>query len=171
MNNRQPDQWNELVRKAVYEKDSDAFTEVMESCRQDMLKVAMSYSLSDADCADVLQETIIACWEHLDQVRQPAYFKTWMIRILINKAKDQLRRSERYVYTDQIPESGREDLSDMEFRELLGLLDEKYRTVIILYYAEGFNTREIAEILGISVPAVKIRLRRARQQFRREYER
>ena len=49
-------------------------------------------------------------------------------------------------------------------------LDEKYRTILILYYVEGFNTREIGALLEISEHTVKTRLVRARQNFAREYQ-
>jgi len=159
----------ELVRRAVQERDPEAFVQLCEYYRQDMLKVARSFCLPEADTADVLQETILSCWENLGKIREPNYFKTWLIRIVINKARDARRRQQRYVYTEQ-PETGScEDRSDLEFRELMQCLDEKYRTVLVLYYAEGYSTTEIAELLDLSVPAVKSRLQRGRDQFRREY--
>jgi len=159
----------ELVIQAVRNRNPEAFVKLCEYYRQDMLKVARSFCLSEADTADVLQETILSCWENLEKVRQPEYFKTWLIRIVINKAKDHKRREQRYVYTDQPEEGISEDSSDLEFRELMQCLDEKYRTILVLYYAEGYSTTEIAELLALSVSTVKSRLQRGRDQFRREY--
>lgn len=58
---------------------------------------------------------------------------------------------------------------NLEFEELMSALDEKYRVILTLYYVEGFNTREIAEILEIAENTVKTRLVRGRKQFSREY--
>ena len=54
---------------------------------------------------------------------------------------------------------------NLEFMELLKSMDEKYRTLLILYYVEGFNTREIAELLELNEHTVKTRLVRARRSF------
>ena len=57
-----------------------------------------------------------------------------------------------------------------EFLDLLDSLDGKYRTVLLLYYGEGFQVREIARILGLNVETVKTRLKRARAGFKQVYE-
>ena len=73
---------------------------------------------------------------------------------------------------DEFPELADPDLpqDNLEFTELLNALNEKYRTILILYYVEGFNTREIAELLEMNEHTVKSRLLRARQNFVREYQ-
>lgn len=58
----------------------------------------------------------------------------------------------------------------MEFRELLQQIDEKYRTILVLYYVEGFNTKEIAGLLDMNEHTVKSRLVRARKKFAMQLE-
>ncbi len=60
----------------------------MEMNKQSMYKVAKSYLRYEEDVADAMQETILICYEKLGDLKEPKYFKTWMIRILINKCKD-----------------------------------------------------------------------------------
>lgn len=163
----------ELVIRAQRDRDPEAFIELMERNRQSMLKVAKSYLRCEEDVADALQETILACYEKLDTLRQPEYFKTWMIRILINKCKDILRQNRPAELLEQ---EARQDApgdsyAEVEFMELLCSIDEKYRTVLILYYVEGFHTREIAKLLELNEHTVKSRLSRARKLFAREYHR
>lgn len=161
----------QLVIRAQQERDAEAFIELMEQNRQSMLKVAKSYLSCEADVADAMQETILACYEKLDTLRQPEYFKTWLIRILINKCKDillQRRDVESQPKTEDAGTSA-DDYANVEFMELLGSLDEKYRTILVLYYAEGFNTREIADMLQLNEHTVKSRLVRARKKFAQEY--
>lgn len=58
------------------------------------------------------------------------------------------------------------DLRHCEFEELMRLLDEKYRTILLLYYGEGFKISEIAQLLDMEENTVKTRLARGRQKFR-----
>ena len=69
---------------------------ILDSERQ-MYSTAKSILYSDQDCADAIQETILTCWEKIDTLQKNRYFKTWMVRILINKCKDILRSVRRVV--------------------------------------------------------------------------
>lgn len=72
--------------------DGDAFETLLKAYLPMMYKVAFSYVKSDEDAADVVQESILSCYESLSQLRKPQYFKTWLIRIVINKSKDMFRQ-------------------------------------------------------------------------------
>lgn len=161
-----------LVQKAQKKHDQEAFVKLMDMNRQSMIKVAKSYLNNEEDVADAVQASILACYEKLDTLRQPQYFKTWLIRIVINKCKDILRQNRELHLMDEMPEPQAVDTiqADMEFMELLQEIDEKYRTILVLYYAEGFNTREIAELLELNERTVKTRLIRARERFARQYQ-
>ncbi|MEE0418924.1 MAG: sigma-70 family RNA polymerase sigma factor [Lachnospiraceae bacterium] len=160
-----------LVMKAQ-QKDGEAFVKLMEMNKQSMYKVAKSYLRYEEDVADAMQETILICYEKLGDLKEPKYFKTWMIRILINKCKDILKKNQELCLMEEFPEVEDQHVPEknLEFEELLQALDEKYRTILILYYVEGFNTREIGALLEISEHTVKTRLVRARQNFAREYQ-
>lgn len=160
-----------LLIKRAKKHDKDAFVELMEQQKLTMYKVARSYLESNEDIADAIQETILSCYEKLDSLKEERYFKTWLIRILINKCRDILRTGSREYLTEQIPEQGEKcmALENYEFQELLRSLDEKYRTILVLYYAEGFKIREIAQILELEENTVKTRLSRARKILEKEY--
>ena len=83
-----------LIRKAK-KGDKDAFCRLMDEQVQCMYKVAFSYLKNDEDAADAIQDTILSCYENLKSLKQNKYFKTWMIRILINKCKDILQRKKQ----------------------------------------------------------------------------
>ena len=152
--------------------DSAAFVELMEGQKSVMYKVARSYLRNDADAADAMSETVLACFEKLGSLRQPQYFRTWLVRILIRKCQDMLRERKRSVPLDEIPATGREDPGHarVEFLALLDSLDEKYRTVLLLYYGEGFTVKEIARAMDVKEETVKTRLKRARAGFKLAYE-
>ena len=160
-----------LVKKAK-SGDSGAFAQLIRMNTQSMYKVAWAYLKNDEDVADAIQETILKCYEKLSTLKKDSYFKTWMIRILINKCKDILKRKKLVTYTDQMPETPfyEEDYSTAEWAQVLEPLDNKYRLIILLYYMEGFNTREISDILNMKESTVKSRLQRGRKQVAEMYQ-
>lgn len=160
-----------LVKRAK-KNDKEAFVELMELNKAGMYKVARSYLKNDEDIADAMQETVMTCYEKLDTLEQEKYFQTWLIRILINKCKNALQKKREECLLEEFP-----DVADpydfesrLEFEELMNTLDEKYRTILTLYYVEGFNTREIAEILEMAESTVKTRLARGRKAYASQYK-
>lgn len=149
-------------------RDADAFTELMQSQMQNTYKTARALLENDEDAADAISDTILACWEKLDQLKNPEYFRTWMTRILINKCNDILRKKkELYLMGDkpqEIPFSPQE-YDNVEWLETLKGLDEKYRLILILYYVNGLKTPDISAVLHIPVSTVRTRLSRARDQL------
>lgn len=147
--------------------DRQAFAELMQSCGSDMYKVAKAMLGRDEDAADAMQDTALTCWEKIDTLRQDAYFKTWMTRILINHCNAILRERKRMTaMPDALPGTAYDgDYSSLEWKLLLEGLDEKYRIVVILYYVEGFKSREIAQLLDINDSTVRSRLSEARSRI------
>jgi len=155
----------QLIRRAQG-RDPDAFAELMRLVERDMYRVTRSFFRTDADCADAMQETVLACFEHLPALKNPACFKTWLLRILINKCNDILRSESRVIPVETLPEEGYADpaQANVEFGMLMDTLDEPYRTALVLRYGEGLSVRQIGSVLGITESAVKQRLKRGREQ-------
>lgn len=160
-----------LVKRAQ-ENDAEAFVELMELHKESMYKVARSYLKNDADAADAMQETVLKCYEKIHTLNHAGFFKTWMIRILINNCKDILRKDQKLSLFEENQKvelvAPAEDLRG--FLELLETVDERYRTVIILYYVEGYKIKEIAEILEMNENTVSSQLRRGRLMLKKELE-
>ena len=142
-----------LVKKAK-SGDSGAFAQLIRMNTQSMYKVAWAYLKNDEDVADAIQETVLKCYEKLSTLKKDSYFKTWMIRILINNCNEMLRHKGRVFPT----------------MEMVASLDEKYQVVMLLYYSKSLSVKEIAALLEISQNTVLTRLSRARKQLRAEYE-
>ena len=161
----------ELIRRARA-GDGGAFVALMEGQKSTLYKVARSCLHNDADAADAISETVLACFEKLDTLRQPRYFRTWLVRICIRKCQDILRQRRRSVPLEEIAQVGGDEPGHarVEFLALLDSLDEKYRTVLLLYYGEGFTVGEIAQAMDLKVETVKTRLKRARAGFKQAYE-
>ena len=156
-----------LVRKAQ-QGDSHAFIELIELNKQSMYKVARSYFSGEEDIADAMQDTIETAYRSIARLKQTKYFRTWLIRILINKCIDMIRKNQRERPVEFFPERGEicMELTNCEFEELMRCLDEKYRTILLLYYGEGFKVTEIAQLLEMEENTVKSRLARGREKFR-----
>ena len=161
----------QLIKRSI-SGDADAFLELMEKNSLAMYKVARGILDNDEDAADAMQDTILTCFEKIHTLKNPEYFKTWMIRILINNCNEMLRHKGRVFPAVEMEEGTFEEPGylDCEWKEILASLDEKYKTVILLYYSKALSVKEIAALLGISQNTVLTRLSRARKQLRAEYE-
>ena len=159
-----------LIKRAK-QGDKDAFLKLMNAQMQTMYKLAWTYLKNEDDVADIVQDTILTCFEKLPTLREEKYFKTWMMKIVINHCKNLLKKEKRIIHMETLPEETfvEREYSNSEWNEMLGVLDEKYRTVLLLYYLENFNTREISQILDMNESTVRVRLKRGRDKLVKEY--
>lgn len=160
-----------LIKRAQ-KKDADAFTELMQSQMQNLYKSARAMLRNDEDAADAISETILICWEKMEQLKKPEFFKTWLTRILINECHDILRQRKRVCPVnemEEVPETT-DEYENIEWLETLKGLDEKYRLVMVLYYVNGLKTTEISSVLHIPVSTVRTRLSRGRNQMALLYD-
>ena len=143
--------------------DKQQFTEQIMALEQTLDCIARTYLHSPHDCADVVQETVLRAWKNRHTLRNEAYFKTWVVRILINQCKNLYRRRQRTVPVAEVPmaQAGA-DTADFALRDAVMALDLMYRVPFVLHYVEGYATKEIAQILGLPKGTVLSRLKRAR---------
>lgn len=161
---------NMLIKRAK-KHDKEAFQQLMEREAQSLYKAAKAILRNDEDAADAMQETALACWKKIDTLKKDKYFRTWLMRILINNCNTIYRQRARMTAQDAVPEVRfQEDgYANAEWELFLHCLDEKYRIIIILYYVEGFKTREIAEILQMNENTVRGRMAAARKRLEAQY--
>lgn len=162
-------QTDDLVKRAK-RHESEAFTELMQLYMTDMYKVAYAILMNDEDAADAIGDTILICWEKINQLVKIRYFKTWMTRILINKCYDIRKKNQNLICLDEYEEPAACDEYNLELKEALAALDEKYRIIMILFYSEGYRIREISDILKIPESTVKTRLQRGREKLEAYYK-
>lgn len=162
----------ELLVKKAKKGDAEAFIALMEANKQSMYKVARGFLYSQEDVADAMAETVLKCYERIGSLKQNAYFKTWMIRILINNCKDILRKQKRYVPVEEMPEeAGKNSRGEMlEFQELVEPLGEQDRSIFTLYYVYGMKSKEIAAYMNMKENTVLSRLKRGREALRNEMD-
>lgn len=158
-----------LVRRAR-DGDTDAFLELMTQNTQILYKTAWSVLRNDEDTADAVSETMLICFEKIHTLKRPAAFRTWMIRILLNQCYQILGDRAHFDGSGEMPEVAdtRQGTGDMEgFHALMQGVDEKYSTILTLYYADEFTISEIAGLIGLNENTVKTRLSRGRELIRR----
>lgn len=158
-----------LIKKAKGH-DPDSFTKLIQLYVKDMYRTAIAILMNDEDSADAIQDTILACWEKIDTLREIQYFKTWLIRILINKCYYIKKQRENKVSFEEYEEPIVNKTKNEELKEILSELDEKYRVPMMLFYGQGYKTGEIAQMLHIPQSTVQTRLARGREKLATYYE-
>jgi len=167
--------------------DQNAFAELVNRYERKIYRLAKNITRNDEDAEDVLQDAFLKAYTHLDNFKGDSKFYTWIVRIAVNEALMRLRKrkTDRTVPLDEPVELGEETVqreiavwednpeqqySQEEWRRILDeaveSLKPDFRTVFVLRDIEELSTEETAETLGISVPAVKSRLLRARLALR-----
>ena len=155
--------------------DKAWFSERVRENEASMYALAMSYMKQEADALDCIQQSILKAYEHLDGLKDPEKFRSWMFGILVNCCRDELRRRKRFRVVE--PEEGAEpsvpDASEAADTKTvlwnaLSRLDDPYRTVLLLFYYEDLSTADIADVTGAGQSAVRKQLERGRALLRDE---
>lgn len=191
MTSTEPQSDEELVDLAR-NGDDTAFPELVKRYSRRILRVARNITNNDEDAEDVLQESFLKAYTHLDGFQGNSKFYTWLVRIAMNEALMKLRKRKtgRVVSLDEELTTGEDSVvreiavwegnpeerySQDEIREILdrtiATLPEGFRTVFVLRDVEELSTEETADALSLSIPAVKSRLLRARLQLREKLTR
>lgn len=161
----------EVVRKAK-QGDNQAFTELIISLEQELYKIARTRLSNNDDINEAVQETIIKAYSSIKKLREEKYFKTWIIKILINQCNDIYKKSKRIEYLEydesKIGENDflKQKINDLDFFILIKNLNYDERIAITLFYLEGFSTKEISKILKVPEGTIKTRISRARKKLK-----
>ena len=158
-----------LLVKRAQRRDMEAFVELMEKHKTGLYKVAKSYLRSEEDVADVMQETVLSVYEHIQELKSVSYFNTWMTRILINCAHEEWERRGKYDLAEDTVFAAGESFPKEETLDLYRAIDHlnyPYRDIIIQYYFAGNKLSEIAQSLDIPVGTVKVYHSRAKRKLK-----
>src|SRR6201987_4394960 len=172
--------------------DVQAYEKLVKQYDRQVFRIAQHITQNREDAEDVVQDAFLKAYEKLDQFQGNSKFYTWLVRIAVNESLMRLRkrRTGKMVSIDEDidTEEGSvpRDLADWapdpeqnytqsELAEILRKtiqgLPPGFRIVFVLRDVDGLSTEETAETLGLSVPAVKSRLLRARLQLRERLSR
>jgi RNA polymerase sigma factor (sigma-70 family) len=159
---------SQLAQKQLYEKYAGR-----------MMAVCLRYAQTTFEAEDVLQEGFITVFRTLGSFRRECPLEFWIRRIMVNAALRQHRRNAPLVAVSEgeYPETLASEeftLSNYNFQELLEMVQElapRYRMVFNLYAIEGYNHKEIGELLGITEGTSKSQYSRARVILQTKLER
>jgi RNA polymerase sigma-70 factor (ECF subfamily) len=179
----------ELVQRARGREEA-AIRAIMQSNNRRLYRLARGILRNDSEAEDVVQETYVRAFTHLDSFRGDSSLATWLARIAMNEALGRLRRQRPNVEWTSLPPGTLEaqiiqfplaapadpekTMAQREIQQVvehaIDDLPEAFRIVFITRVIEGMNVEETAEILGLKPETVKTRLHRARTMLRDNVE-
>ena len=144
--------------EAIYDRLRDVVYRIVLTCCRNI-----------QDAEDITQDVFLIRFEREEPFPDAEAEKAWMLRVAINRCRDLHRRFLRHStvpleLADEIPAQTE---AETAVWEAVNALPDRYRTVVHLYYFEGYSVREIAEITNASETAVQTRLDRARKRLRK----
>ena len=150
--------------------DRERFVAQVTELQETLYRAARSILRNEQDAQDAVQEAVTQAFARLHTLRDPAKFKPWLLRILVNTCYDACRRRRSTVYLEAVEETLAAPQSDCEERMSLWSavmrLPEEQKAVVTLFYYEDLPIRAISEVLGVTQGTVKTRLSRARGRLR-----
>ncbi|NLP52956.1 sigma-70 family RNA polymerase sigma factor [Bacillus sp. RO1] len=172
-----------MVENKVFYSKENLLEGLIDDYGTELKRIAFLYVKDESLAEDIIQEVFISCYHHLDSFRKESSYKTWLIRITVNKSKDALKlwsfrnlvskaEVEPPFLEVNTPES--DTLLEMEKKELIQEVLElpiKLREVIILFYYKDLSIAEIVDILQLNENTIKSRLFRAREKLKVTLER
>lgn len=163
----------DLVTKAQKGNDK-AFLVLFQEFEQDIYRMAFIYVKNQDDALDVVQETAYRSFKSIKNLKEPKYFKTWLIKIAMRCSLDLLRKQKKIV---QLKPEVEKDISselnenielEISVRDLIEQLNEDEKSVVILRFYEGLTFKEISEALHIPLGTSKTILYRALNKLRKD---
>lgn len=160
-------------------KDGDSinilFIEIYHKYKNDIYRIAYSYTLNKEDAEDIVQSTFIKLHNNINKFSNADDdVKRWLFTVAVNESKDLLKsiwRKRRVNYEElENIKDNKDNNKIKELNSILSKLDKKYRITFYLHYYEGYTAKEIANIIHISESAVKSRLLRVKEKISIEME-
>ena len=146
----------------------EEFVRLVREHGRSMFRAARALLDSDAAAEDAVGEAVLLAWQSFPRLRDPSAAKSWLLRICVNCACGQRRKTGREVALEGLEERAAperdEALSDL-WRAVCSLPRDQ-RLAVLLYYYEDMPVAEIARTLGIAQGTVKSRLGRGRDRLR-----
>jgi RNA polymerase sigma-70 factor, ECF subfamily len=155
-------------------EDSE-LAKTIEKNKQQLYRIAYSYVKNEQDALDVVQETVCRAIASQDSLREPAYMKSWLVRILINCALDVCKRNNRIqgvapetMENQPSKEAGVGIDERMDLQRALDELEEPQKTLIHLRFFEDMTLEETARVMDMPLGTVKSHIYRTLNRLKLE---
>lgn len=169
----------EEVIKRLKDGDVSAFNEILEFYDSKLYYIAIARVKDENIAKEAVQDTFVNLYLNIKKLNKVKNFDSWIIKSLINNCnkKFKKRKCSEISYEDINNDtfiSTREDvdnlIDELTFFEMIRFLNEQDRTIMSLYYREGYTTKDIAFMLEMNENTIRIRIMRARDSIRRNKE-
>jgi RNA polymerase sigma-70 factor (ECF subfamily) len=171
-----------ILRESAAVSPEGAFDSLYESYHGKVFRVILRLVQNSSDAEDLTQETFLKAQKNLPNLKRPERVSSWLYRIASNTSLDFLRQSARRrdnglallpienaeTVPSKLPSpTAAFDTTETEncVQEYVNKLPDQYRVVIVLHDLEGLPLKQVAEVMGSSLGATKVRLHRARKRF------
>ncbi len=154
------------IGKSDFERVYDKYSDVL-------YRLALSHLRHSEDAEDVVHDVFSKFITEPRKFDSEEYEKAWFIRVTVNCCRDVLRKGKYRVHLslDEVENVlAEEKTQSTDIIEIVSALPQKYKTVIILHYLEGYSVDEISFMLKLSASAVKMRLSRGRDLLKKRFE-
>jgi len=147
--------------------DKEAFLSLIDENKLNIYRVARGMLRDEQDIEDAIQNTIIKVYSNIKTLKQNEYFRTWLIKVLINECNMTLRSNKKTVAIDSIIDNRQEldSFKSLDLTSTVNSLPQDLREVTVLFYFEDMCQKDIAKFLDIPEGTVKSRLTRARKRL------
>ncbi len=149
----------------------ELFEQKYKECEKSLFLVAIGYLRNTEDAKDCVQEAVLSALGAFDRLKNKAYFKTWLTRIVINKCKDYLKKQR---YTEELSDTLSVfydlPLAEMEIMDCICKLDPALSVYITLRFYHEMTYAEVAQVLKLPVSTVKYKTKKALMKLKKHLE-
>ncbi len=174
-----------LIKRSI-KGDVDAFEELIKDYKKVAYNIALRVLRNKEDAEDVSQEALVKVYKNIESFNMQSTFKVWLYRIVMNTCLDLKRKKKIVTYsidkplendeseiTQEIPDNSsnpdviiQNKLESKMLYECIGMLEDDFRTVIVLRDLQNLSYKDIASVLSCNEGTIKSRLNRARKKLR-----
>lgn len=170
---------DKLIKKAI-NGDKDAFTNIILQMQNELYAISRTRLKKEEDINDAIQETILKAFKNIHKIQNPLFFKTWLIKILINTCNSIYNKRKKYTISfdskifENTVESYNDDIMDvnnnLDFFLLIRDLTYEERLILTLYFYNKYTTKQISILLHINENTVRTKISRAKLKLKNKYK-
>ncbi len=166
----------ELIEKAK-NGDKEAFTKLILKEKAKLYKIAKARLKNEADIEEVIQETMLNLFIKLPKLKDNTKFDIWLYKIVRNKCNEKYRKNRisfvslEWLENQKIYNDDTKLEDKLDYEKILEKFSHQDQMILLLYYSNGYTTKQIAEILGKNENTIKTKLRRMKEKIRKDWER
>lgn len=148
----------ELSKLAVA-GDDEAFLAILQLHKETLLRTALAFLKNEHAAIEALQEVTYRAYKKIHTVKEPAFLKTWLTKIMINYCQDQIKKNQRYISNERLKEpTALDNYALLEIQDILSHLSKEEQQLIYLKYFQDLKIKEIATLEKVPEGTIKSRL-------------